>query len=180
MSYGVSIVRILEKIDRVIMALHCIYYCITIHMQLGHLWRSLRWRHNGHDDVSNHQPHHCLLNLYSDADQRKHQSSTSHWPLCGKFTGTGEFPTQMASNAENVSIWWRHHVIIMKPQGICNPHVNLSLFISSWGALFQAVLKVLTNPKTFIGNILDLGIYTLANGWEVAHVTSSLIGWGLA
>ena len=22
---------------------------------------------------------------------------------------TGEFPTQMASNAENVSIWWRHH-----------------------------------------------------------------------
>ena len=23
---------------------------------------------------------------------------------------TGEFPVQMASNAENVSIWWRHHV----------------------------------------------------------------------
>ena len=26
-----------------------------------------------------------------------------HWPLCG------EFPTQKASNAENVSMWWRHH-----------------------------------------------------------------------
>ena len=24
--------------------------------------------------------------------------------------GTGEFPAQMASDAENVSIWWRHHV----------------------------------------------------------------------
>ena len=23
---------------------------------------SLRWRHNGHDSVTNHQPHHCLLN----------------------------------------------------------------------------------------------------------------------
>ena len=23
--------------------------------------------------------------------------------------GTGEFPAQMARNAENVSIWWRHH-----------------------------------------------------------------------
>ena len=23
--------------------------------------------------------------------------------------GTGEFPAQIASNAENVSIWWRHH-----------------------------------------------------------------------
>ena len=32
------------------------------------------------------------------------------WPLCGEFTGTGEFPAQRASNAENVSIWWRHHV----------------------------------------------------------------------
>ena len=32
-----------------------------------------------------------------------------HWPLCGEFTGTGEFPTQRASCAENVSIWWRRH-----------------------------------------------------------------------
>ena len=30
--------------------------------------------------------------------------------LCvGNSTGTGEFPAQMASNAEKVSIWWRHH-----------------------------------------------------------------------
>ena len=27
----------------------------------------------------------------------------------GSSPGTGEFPAQMASNAENVSIWWRHH-----------------------------------------------------------------------
>ena len=32
-----------------------------------------------------------------------------HWPLCGEFTGAGDFPAQMASIAENVSIWWRHH-----------------------------------------------------------------------
>ena len=32
-----------------------------------------------------------------------------HWPLCGEFPGTGEFPAQRASNVENVSIWWRHH-----------------------------------------------------------------------
>ena len=35
-----------------------------------------------------------------------------HWPLCGEFTGTGEIPAQRASYAENVSIWWRHHVLI--------------------------------------------------------------------
>ena len=33
-----------------------------------------------------------------------------HWPLCGEFTGTGEFPAQRASNAKNASIWWRLHV----------------------------------------------------------------------
>ena len=35
-----------------------------------------------------------------------------HWPLWGEFTGTGEFPAQRASNAENVSIWWRHENLI--------------------------------------------------------------------
>ena len=30
--------------------------------------------------------------------------------LCaGNSPGTGEFPAKMASNAEKVSIWWRHH-----------------------------------------------------------------------
>ena len=40
---------------------------------------SLEWRHNGCDGVSNHQPHHCLLNrlFNSGADQIKHQSSLS-------------------------------------------------------------------------------------------------------
>ena len=33
--------------------------------------------------------------------------------LCaGNSPGTGEFPAQKASNAENVSIWWRHHVYL--------------------------------------------------------------------
>ena len=45
--------------------------------------------------------------VYSDADQIKHQSSAS---LAFVSPGTGEFPTQMASNVESVSIWWRHHV----------------------------------------------------------------------
>ena len=34
-----------------------------------------------------------------------------HWLLCGEFTGTGLFPAQRASYAENASIWWRHHVL---------------------------------------------------------------------
>ena len=40
--------------------------------------------------------------VYSDADQRKHQSSSSLAFVRGV---PGEFPAQMASNAEKVSIW---------------------------------------------------------------------------
>ena len=35
--------------------------------------------------------------------------ASRHWPLCGEFTGDRWIPAQMASNAENISIWWRHH-----------------------------------------------------------------------
>ena len=44
----------------------------------------------------------------SGKDQRKHQSSTS----LAFVPVTGEFLAQKVSNAENVSIWWRHRVTI--------------------------------------------------------------------
>ena len=47
--------------------------------------------------------------VYSDADQRK-KSKLRVTGLCvGNSPVTGEFPAQMASKAENVSIWWRHN-----------------------------------------------------------------------
>ena len=51
--------------------------------------------------------------VYSDADQRKHQKLRVIGLCAGNSPETGEFPAQMASNAENVSIWWRHHVCCM-------------------------------------------------------------------
>ena len=47
--------------------------------------------------------------VYPGADQSKHQSSASLAFVWGIHRGTAEFPVQMPSNAENVSIWWRHH-----------------------------------------------------------------------
>ena len=40
---------------------------------------------------------------------KENNKAPRHWPLCEEFTGTGEFPAQRASYAENVSVWWRHH-----------------------------------------------------------------------
>ena len=82
---------------------------------------TLRWRHNGRDSISNHQPYDCLLNRLF----RRRSKKTSNFRvtgLCaGNSPGTGEFPAQMASNAENVSIWWRHHDIFFPVLSIRPP-----------------------------------------------------------
>ena len=73
----------------------------------------LHWRHHGHDRVSNHRPRDCLLNRVFRRRPKK-ISKLSVTGLCaGNSPETGEFPAQMASNAQNVSIWWRHHVAIL-------------------------------------------------------------------
>ena len=71
---------------------------------------SLEWRHNGRNGVSNHQPHDCLLNrLFRRIPKRTSKPCITG--LCaGNSPVTGEFPAQRASDAENVSIWLRHHV----------------------------------------------------------------------
>ena len=79
------------------------------HIRRQTMWVTLQWRHNGRDGVSNRQPHHCLLNCLF-----RHRSKKISQPrvtgLCaGNSPVTGEFPAQRVSNAENVSIWWRHH-----------------------------------------------------------------------
>ena len=72
---------------------------------------SSRWRHNGRESVSNHQHHHCLLNRLFRRRSKKTPKLRVTGRCAGNSPGTGEFPAQMASNAENASIWWRHHGI---------------------------------------------------------------------
>ena len=70
---------------------------------------SLQWRHDERDGVSNHQPHDCLLNHLF----RHRLMKTSKLRVTGLCEGhspvTAKFPTQRVSNAENISIWWRHY-----------------------------------------------------------------------
>ena len=75
---------------------------------------SLRWRHNGRDGVSNHQIHDCLHKRLFRRRSKK-TSKLRATGLCeGNSPVTGEFPAQRASNAENVSIRWRYHVIYQR------------------------------------------------------------------
>ena len=73
------------------------------------LLHALQWRHNEHHGVSNHQPRDCLLNRLFSRRSKKTSKLRVTGLCAGNSPVTDEFPTQMASNAEKVSIWWRHH-----------------------------------------------------------------------
>ena len=55
---------------------------------------TLRWRHNGPDGVSNHLPHHCLLNRLSGRRTKKTSKLYVTGLCAGNSPGTGdsEFP----------------------------------------------------------------------------------------
>ena len=84
----------------ILFILRCVIKCVG--------W--LQWRHNESDGVSNHRRLHCLLNCWF----RRRSKKTSKLRVTGLCAGNspvaGEFLAQKASNAEIVSIWWRHHV----------------------------------------------------------------------
>ena len=46
---------------------------------------------------------------FSQPQIKENNKAPRYWPRAGNSPVTGEFPAQRASNAENVSIWWRHH-----------------------------------------------------------------------
>ena len=69
----------------------------------------LRWRRNGRDGVSNHQPHDCLLNHLFRRRTKETWKLRVTGPWAKNSSVNGEFPAQRASKAENVSVWWRYH-----------------------------------------------------------------------
>ena len=73
--------------------------------------------------------------VYTDAD-KKNIKAPRHWHLWGNSPGIGEFPAQMAINAENVSPWWRYHDCLSRvipfsalpEMFVINPQCEGSLF----------------------------------------------------
>ena len=112
----------------------------------SHYPNTLQWRHNGRDSVSNHQPHDYLFGRRS-----KKISKLRVTGLCaGNSPGTGESPAQMASNTENVSIWWRHHELLTNHQWGIVRYITERLKIPSldeltrWGRMTHICVSELT------------------------------------
>ena len=126
---------------------------------------SLQWRHNGRNSVSNHQPRECLLSRLVKRRSRKTSKLRITGLCAGNSPETGEFPAQRANDAENVSIWWRHHVAWHKKgsKTVIN-HVQLLLC----GAI-QMKFVVYEHPGPFLE-------------WKLANLERSLLNiylWGL-
>ena len=67
---------------------------LVLYLSITHSSPSLiQWGHKDRDDVSKHRCLDCVL-------------SRLFWR---RSKVTGGFPSQKASNAENIFIWWRHH-----------------------------------------------------------------------
>ena len=74
----------------------------------------LQWRHKDHKSVSKHRHLDCFLNCLFRHRSKK-TSKLRVTGLCeGNLPVTDGFPPQRGSYAENVSIWWRHPVLILK------------------------------------------------------------------
>ena len=92
-----------------------------------------------------------LTIVYSGADQKKTSKLRVTGFCVGNSPVTGEFPAQRASNADNVSIWWRHHewlevfhFFIMGAALSPAAHWNLDIYGSKVYCL-QAVIELYTN-----------------------------------
>ena len=90
---------------------------------------ALRWRHNERDGVSNHQPHDCLLNRLFRPRSKKTSKLRVTGLCAGNSPGTGEFPAQMASNAEMSPF---DDVIMVHREGLLEYWASAAVFIVIW------------------------------------------------
>ena len=125
----------------------------------GFVFSTLRWRQNGRDSVSNHQPQDCLLNRLFRCRSKK-TSKLRVTGLCvGNSPGTGEFPAQMASYAEKVSIGWRHDDLLLysKPKNTRASNIRLILLlivIIYWEILSMKmhVMVIISNCHRYVSD----------------------------
>ena len=99
----------------------------------------------------------------SGADQRKHQSSC-------------EFPAQRASNAENISIWWRHDDDAILVSVECSVPDAFFLF-----CLVSVSEDFAHSPQSYIPVIcLGQTNHTTTPKWKQKILTKSTVKWHIS
>ena len=114
-------------------------FCILTH--------SLQWHHNRRDGVSNR-----LLHRLFGRRSKKTSKLRATGRCAGNSPGTGEFPAQMASNADNAFFWWRHYVR-PRQHGHHFADIFISIFLNEkcYSNLIVCVPENLNNSKVALG-----------------------------
>ena len=128
--------------------------------------QSWQWRRNECDGVSNDRRLDCLLNNLRHRSKKAPRLRFTG--LCvGNLPVTGSFPSQRASNAENVSIRWCH--IVTRPQTVTYMATKLNILylrnsLSSWWFRITLIdhltlFKMVNKPSRNIAAHLFLPIH---------------------
>ena len=88
----------------------CLSHNVLKHIVTQYCVIPLQWRHNEYGGVSNHRRLDCSRNRLF----RRRSKKISKLRVTGLCEGNSPVnsPHKRSSNAENVSIWWRHHVVV--------------------------------------------------------------------
>ena len=100
-----------------------------------------------------------LTIVYSTVYSRRRPKKTSKLPVTGLCGGIHRWPVnspQKASNTENVSIWWRHHVLYY----VCN-----SPDTGGWWNLQMSPWHMIEHPDSCPQNGLQGNLYHCMETW---------------
>ena len=151
---------------------------------------SLQWCHNERSGVWNHRRLDCLLNCLPGRRSKK----TSKLHVTGLCEGnplvTSEFPAQMASNVENASIWWRHHVVeTWLHDRVPGGRLNIKMLSYQYKVpmskvrwsheclIFNMVICIPGKDSLYIETWPRLVASAMSDGWHVSLYTSHSVIW---
>ena len=135
----------------------------------------LLWRHNGRDGVSNHQPHDCLLNRLFTRRSKKTSKLRVTGLCAGKSSVTGEFPAQMASNAEkcfhSMTSSWLYHCLRsnwLSPAAIYTRAlfvIGLAYILFRWLPLLFKSMRHFSQYSNYFIHLIWVALYTRLSYW---------------
>ena len=106
--------------------------CLTLHITMTSQWAP--WRLKSPPSPLFTQP-------FIGVQIEENIKAPRQWPSCGEFT-------QRASNAENVSIWWRHHEVPVVYKEAQTVHHR----VSTWSLLDHQKAQCWTHSRYVVVN----------------------------
>ena len=133
---------------------------------------------------SNHRRLDCLYRRLFRRRSKK-TSKLSVTGLCEENSQvTGEFPTQRISNAENISIWWRHHdsntLFYFSEIKQCITVVMMTSskgYVTWWGHTWRAINTSIPRPTWSVYFLVKMSQLIVQRWWYDVTIGYAIVTW---